>query len=110
MSGKLVRDKLMMKIISSKGAFVKKLKGQEAENALWEKLYEEFSELVEAIGGDQSEISIREEAADCMEVLFGLAKFYGADPVDVADTLVSKYDERGGFEELWFVRIEDEEA
>ncbi len=96
---KLVRDKIP-NIIKATGEtpFVRILDENEYKKELEKKLYEEYKEVIEAIGDDRVE-----ELADMLEVIRALASLENKalnDVITIADKKVKK---RGAFEEKIFL-------
>lgn len=75
------------------------LTGESLGYALKDKLIEEAHEVGEAEGKNQ----LISELADVLEVIDGLCKLYEINHADVLQAKKAKYEERGGFEQGFFV-------
>jgi predicted house-cleaning noncanonical NTP pyrophosphatase (MazG superfamily) len=93
--GKLVRDRIPANI-ETKGEVVVRtlLPRSELRGALVAKLFEEAQELL----GARDAGDVKEEIADLLEVVKGLAATTGVDWHQVEEIATSKHDQRGGFE------------
>ena len=89
---KLVRDKIP-RIIEERGrrAITRTLPDHEYVVELRRKLIEETQEFIES--------GTIEELADILEVVYALASCLSADPKALEEARVTKFRERGGFEE-----------
>jgi len=117
-TGKVVRDKIPS-ILADAGLKieVRTLSEWEAYEALIDKLSEEGVEMVEAINAygrgeayDGIENNVRgvaEEIVDIIEVLMGIGKLFNILPEDIQEVMDRKYEERGGYDEVLFVRLLD---
>lgn len=96
---KLVRDNIP-NIIKSKGEnpVTRILSESEYKNELERKLYEEYKEVIEAIGSDRIE-----ELADMLEVISALAKIENKTLEDVILFAEQKNKKRGAFNEKIFL-------
>lgn len=106
--GKLVRDKLVPLIAKTSPIMVKSLVDESLMESIFPalllKLREELLELSYALQGAGD---VAEEAADCIEVLLAIAANAGIDASEVERKLDSKYEEKGGFDDLFFVKLLD---
>lgn len=96
---KLVRDKIP-NIIEEKGEtpIIKILDENDYKKELEKKLYEEYKEVIEAIGDDRIE-----ELADMLEVIKALASLENKNLNDIIDIAEKKYKKRGAFDEKIFL-------
>lgn len=96
---KLVRDKIP-NIIKKNGEtpIVRVLDEVQYKNELEKKLYEEYKEVIEAIGDDRVE-----ELADMLEVIRALAKLENKDLNDLIKIADMKNEKRGAFESKIFL-------
>ena len=96
---KLVRDKIP-NIIKEKGEtpVIKVLDEINYKKELEKKLYEEYKEVMEAIGDDRVE-----ELADMLEVIRELASLENKNLNDIIALADKKYEKRGAFEEKIFL-------
>lgn len=107
--GKVVRDGLVLPIIDTGNeVHVRRLYGAEAYSALLVKLSEELDEMFQAFHNQDAE-NIAEKIADVIEVLAGLGNLAGVDELMVQENLDKKYEEKGGFHEVYFVKVLDDE-
>ena len=101
---KLVRDKIP-NIIKAKGEtpVVRILDEVEYKNELEKKLYEEYTEVLNASGADRIE-----ELADMLEVMISLAKLENKSLEDILKIRQEKKNKRGGFEEkIYLEKVAD---
>jgi predicted house-cleaning noncanonical NTP pyrophosphatase (MazG superfamily) len=98
-SGKLVRDRIP-EIIQAEGRkpVITRLSGEALLAALYDKLAEEHEELLTA----ERAADKREEIADMIEVLIGIAARYGCGEAELMEVVTRKRTERGGFAEGLF--------
>jgi predicted house-cleaning noncanonical NTP pyrophosphatase (MazG superfamily) len=98
-AAKLVRDKIP-EIIRQDGRVpvIRIIEGTTLVDALNTKLLEEHQEFLSA-HDDKAKL---EELADLMEVVFGLAKQFGATREDLLILADQKRDARGGFDQGYF--------
>ncbi len=91
---KLVRDKIP-ELIEEKGEYslTRTLNEKEYEKALYDKLLEEASEVINTNKKEETE----EELADLLEVVRAIADFKNIDVSDVEKLRISKKKKRGGF-------------
>lgn len=75
------------------------LTGESLGFALKDKLIEEAHEVGEAY----TQAQLINELADVLEVVDGLCKAYGVNQADLMQVKQAKYQERGGFEQGFFV-------
>ena len=96
---KLVRDKIP-NIIKEKGEtpVIKVLDEINYKKELEKKLYEEYKEVMEAIGDDRVE-----ELADMLEVIRALASLENKNLNDIIALAAKKNENRGAFEEKIFL-------
>ena len=96
---KLVRDKIP-NIIKEKGEtpIIKVLDEINYKKELEKKLYEEYKEVMEAIGDDRVE-----ELADMLEVIRALASLENKNLNDIIALADKKNEKRGAFEEKIFL-------
>ncbi len=96
---KLVRDKIP-NIIKEKGEtpVIKVLDEINYKKELEKKLYEEYKEVMEAIGDDRVE-----ELADMLEVIRALASLENKNLNDIIALADKKNEKRGAFEEKIFL-------
>lgn len=96
---KLVRDNIP-NIIEQKGEFpiTRILNEEEYKIELEKKLYEEYKEVIEAIGDDRIE-----ELADMIEVIKALAKVENSDLDTVVSVANKKSEKRGAFDDKIFL-------
>ena len=96
---KLVRDKIP-NIIEEKGEtpVIKVLNENDYKKELEKKLYEEYKEVIEAIGDERIE-----ELADMLEVIRALAILENKNLNDVIDIADKKNKKRGAFDEKIFL-------
>ena len=92
---KLVRDKIP-EIIKSNGEepVCKILTDEEYKSELEKKLFEEYNEVLEAVGNNRVE-----ELADMLEILNALAILEGATLEQVIEVAEKKAEKRGAFKE-----------
>ena len=96
---KLVRDKIPNIIKEKRETPVVRILDEiEYKNELEKKLYEEYKEVIEAMGDDRLE-----ELADMLEVIKALAKLEKRNLNDVLTIADEKSKKRGGFEEKIFL-------
>ena len=101
---KLVRDKIP-NIIKAKGetSVVRILDEVEYKNELEKKLYEEYTEVLNASGADRIE-----ELADMLEVMISLAKLENKSLEDILKIRQEKKNKRGDFEEkIYLEKVAD---
>jgi predicted house-cleaning noncanonical NTP pyrophosphatase (MazG superfamily) len=98
-SGKLVRDRIP-EIIQAEGRkpVITRLTVEALLTALYDKLAEEHEELLTA----ERVADKREEIADMIEVLIGIAAQYGCGEAQLMEVVARKRAERGGFAEGLF--------
>ena len=104
---KLIRDRIP-EIISKTGkkAVTEVIPESEIKNALDRKLMEEVQEYLES----DSEETMKEELADVLEVLHGIASSSGISWDKVEKKRIEKREERGGFEKgLRLLEVRDKE-
>lgn len=91
---KLVRDKIP-ELIEEKGEYslTRTLNEKEYEKALYDKLLEEVSEVINTNKKEETE----EELADLLEVVRAITDFKNIDVSDVEKLRISKKKKRGGF-------------
>lgn len=96
---KLVRDKIP-DIIKGKGEIpvIRVLDEVEYKNELEKKLYEEYLEVLEAVGEERLE-----ELADMIEVIRTLAKLENKSLNDIMELAECKNKKRGSFDERIFL-------
>lgn len=102
---KLVRDRIP-EIITAAGKtpHVRAISGDDLEQALIEKLGEEFEELRDADSDER-----HEELADVFEVVRGLAHHLGITMQALTHIADGKRVERGGFDDgVWLESVEDQ--
>lgn len=97
---KLVRDRIPEIIISNgEQPFYHILSQEEYDNALIEKMLEEYQEICHA----KTNAEILEECADLMEVLFAYTVSHGYSEEDLLKARVRKREKRGGFDQRIFL-------
>lgn len=96
---KLVRDNIP-EIIKSNGGnpIIRRLNDMEYERALQDKLFEEYKEVLEAIGNDRIE-----ELADMLEIMLSLANLQNKNLSDIIDVMEKKRIKRGAFTKKLFL-------
>ena len=96
---KLVRDKIADIIKSNGGEPVcRTLSEEEYKAELEKKLFEEYNEVLEAVG-----VGRIEELADMLEILKALAYLEGATLEDVIEVAEKKAKKRGAFEDKLYL-------
>lgn len=101
---KLVRDKIPKKIkLNNEEPITKVLSDLEYKLELEKKLYEEYTEVLNASGADRIE-----ELADMLEVMISLAKLENKSLEDILKIRQEKKNKRGGFEEkIYLEKVAD---
>ena len=96
---KLVRDNIP-EIIKSNGGnpIIRRLNDMEYKRALEDKLFEEYKEVLEAIGNDRIE-----ELADMLEIMLSLANLQNKNLSDIIDVMEKKRIKRGAFTKKLFL-------
>lgn len=101
---KLVRDKIPEKIkLNNEEPITRVLSDLEYKLELEKKLYEEYTEVLNASGADRIE-----ELADMLEVMISLAKLENKSLEDILKIRQEKKNKRGGFEEkIYLEKVAD---
>lgn len=95
MTEKLVRDRIP-EIMMGEGQKIRGLRTlpkEEFDQALGDKLLEEANEVLGATTVEQ----LKEEMADCLQVLYTLTSVHGMNWDEIEAAASIKFDEKGGF-------------
>ena len=79
-------------------SIIRRLNDMEYKRALEDKLFEEYKEVLEAIGNDRIE-----ELADMLEIMLSLANLQNKNLSDIIDVMEKKRIKRGAFTKKLFL-------